>query len=65
MTKSRAMTKEEFARRWDSDEDGGGITYDDIADCAVAWGITSSPRTQPVDDIARKVVKASGAADPY
>lgn len=60
-----AMSREEFAQRWDSDEEGGGITYDDIAECAVAWGITSSPKAQSVDDVARRVVEASGAADPY
>ncbi len=27
------MTKEEFKRRWESDENGGGITYEDIATC--------------------------------
>ena len=32
------MTPEEFKARWDSDEDGGGITYADIAACAIAWG---------------------------
>lgn len=32
------MTREQFKTCWESSEDGGGITYDDIADCAIAWG---------------------------
>lgn len=60
-----AMSKAQFRQRWDSNPEGGGITYDDIADCAIAWGITSNPRRQPVDEVARQVVAASGAKDPY
>ena len=37
-------TKEEFKSLWELNEDGGGITWDDIADCSVAWGITKMPR---------------------
>lgn len=29
------MTKAQFKKRWDSNEDGGGITFDDIAQCAI------------------------------
>jgi len=60
MTK-KVMTKEEFRVRWDSDERGGGITYNDIAECAIAWGINSYPRTAPIDLIKKLVVKVSGA----
>lgn len=31
------MTKAQFRKRWDSNEDGEGITFDDIAQCAVDW----------------------------
>jgi len=31
------MTKEQFKTKWESNVSGGGITYNDIADCAVAW----------------------------
>lgn len=31
------MTKDEFKARWESNEDGGGINFDDIAECAKAW----------------------------
>lgn len=64
-TSKKVMTKKEFAKRWDSDEDGGGITYEEIADCAIAWGITSHPRRQPMDYVASRVVAASGARDQF
>ena len=31
------MTKREFRDRWCSDDEGGGITWADIADCAGKW----------------------------
>lgn len=46
MNTSKAMTKAEFKRRWESDPDGGGITFDDIADCAVARGGSRCQRRQ-------------------
>lgn len=55
------MTKEEFARRWDSNDEGGGITFDDVADCAKAWGLYQRPRTRPINEVKEAVVKASGA----
>ena len=55
------MTREEFKARWDSNTQRGGITYNDIAECAIAWGINSYPRTAPIDLIKKLVVKASGA----
>jgi len=60
MTK-HVMTREEFRIRWDSNAQGGGITYDEIAECAIAWGINSYPRTAPIELIKKLVVKASGA----
>lgn len=55
------MTKEEFKERWESDEEGGGITYDDIAKCAEGWGLYDRPRTKDMQTVAKKVVEASGA----
>ena len=55
-----AMTKEEFRERWDSDENGGGITYDDIADCAKAWGLFATPRIHDIKKVRDAVVKAAG-----
>lgn len=58
-----AMTKEEFKTRWESDDSGGGITFNDVADCAVAWNIAAVPRTQPIDLIRYRVLKAAGTDD--
>ena len=55
------MTKAEFAERWDKDDTGDGITFDDIADCAKAWGLFIRPRIHPIHDVRDAVVKASGA----
>jgi hypothetical protein len=57
------MTKEEFRARWESGDDGGGISFDDIAECARAWGISSGPKTRPIDLIRYLVLKAAGTND--
>ena len=57
------FTKTEFKKLWDSNDDGGGITYDDCADCAVAWGICSSPKTKPIGEIKDAVVRAAECED--
>lgn len=57
------MTRQEFKARWESDDDGGGITFNDIADCAVAWGLSSSPKAQPISTVRYRVLKASGCVD--
>lgn len=57
----KAMTKKEFKRRWDSDELGGGITLEDVAKCAEAWGLFSHPRTEDVNKVVEAVLKAAGA----
>jgi hypothetical protein len=57
------VTKEQFKQRWESTEDGGGITFDDIADCAIAWGITSTPRIKPIDVIRYQVLCSAGVVD--
>ena len=58
-----SMTKQEFNQRWESDESGGGINFDDIADCAKAWGIASTPRTLQMDRVRYLVLKAAGTKD--
>ena len=55
-----AYTKEEFKKLWESDEDGGGITYDDIVDCAKEWGVSQTPRTQQLQRIVYQVCLAAG-----
>lgn len=59
-----AMTKEEFKERWDSDEDAGGITNAEIADCYVAWGLGESPYSHfYLDYVVRQVTRAAGTAE--
>lgn len=57
------MTKEEFKQRWESDERGGGISFNDIADCAKAWGLFAVPRTCQIDAVRYAVLKAAGTVD--
>lgn len=57
------MTKEEFRRRWDGSSDGGGITFDDIANCAIEWGVFSRPRIHRMDIVANAVTSAAGCED--
>lgn len=59
------MTKEEFRKRWDGSPDGGGITFDDIADCAVEWGIFSNPKIHRMDVVANAVTAIAGCKDVY
>ena len=59
----KAMTKEEFKTRWESDDNGGGISFNHIADCAVAWGISRTPKTSRIDGIRYRVLKAAGTVD--
>lgn len=56
-------TKEDFKRLWEANSCGSGITYDDIAECAKAWGISSHPRTRPIDEITYRVLKAAQTND--
>ena len=56
-------SKEEFKQLWEANDNGSGITFDDIAECARAWGISSSPRTRPIDEITYKVLKAAQTND--
>ena len=57
------MTKSEFKKRWELDADGGGITFNEIAECYVDWGLGSTPKTKPIDDVVYAVVKAAGTVD--
>ena len=62
-TARQNMTKQEFKRRWELDETGDGITYDDIADCAVAWGLYGKPKVHPIDVVKHAVLIAAGVND--
>jgi hypothetical protein len=59
------MNKAEFKRRWEK-PDGGGITFDDIADCAKAWGLFPQPKSRSaIGKIHEAVLKAAGVeSDP-
>ena len=57
------MGKQEFKKRWESNENGGGISFDDIAECAIAWGISSHPRTMQIDKVRYKVLNAADVID--
>lgn len=58
------MTKDEFKQRWESDDNGGGgITFDDIANCAKSWGLFSTPRIHQIDRVLYAVLKAAGTND--
>jgi len=57
------MTKDEFKQCWESDDDGGGLTFDDVADCAKEWGLFKTPRTARIDVVRYRVLVAAGVAD--
>jgi len=57
------MTKQEFKKRWESNDNGGGITFNDIADCAIAWGISSSPKALPIAEVRYQVLRSAGTSD--
>lgn len=57
------MSKEEFKKRWESNEQGGGITFNDIADCYINWGLGTQPRCKPINYIVDIVLKAAGVEE--
>jgi hypothetical protein len=57
------VNRQDFKTRWESDENGGGITFDDVAACYVAWGIGSAPRTKPIGKVMFSVLKAAATVD--
>ena len=61
--KGMKMTKTEFKKRWESNDNGGGITFDDIANCYTAWGLGGTPRTKPLERVRYVVLKAAGTND--
>ncbi len=57
------MNKSQFKARWESDDEGGGICFNDIADCAKAWGVCSVPRVTPMAEVTYSVLKAANVVD--
>jgi len=58
-----SMAKQEFKKRWEPDDAGGGISFADAANCAKAWGIASNPRTMRLELVRYLVLKAAGTED--
>lgn len=54
------MTRSNFKKRWESDDNGGGITFDDVAECAKAWELFSTPRIHPMPNVTAAVLSAAG-----
>ena len=52
-------TREEFKKLWESDDSGGGITFDDCADCAKDWGLYSRPKCAPINEVVYHVCQAA------
>lgn len=57
------MTPEEFKVRWESDDNGGGITFDDIAECVKEWGLYPQPRTMRMETIRYAALKHAKCID--
>lgn len=53
------MTPKEFKKRWNS-PNGGGITFNDIAECAKSWRLYNNPKTAPIYEVANKVLLHAG-----
>lgn len=57
------MNKEEFKKRWESDESGGGITNQEVADCYINWGLGKTPYIHTINYIIWKVCEAADTED--
>lgn len=56
------MTKEEFKKEWEKED--CNITFEDIAQCAVEWGLYQRPKTSRIHTVANRVLEAAGC-DPF
>lgn len=61
--KNDVMTKEEFKKRWESDEKGGGITNDNIVACSIAWGLYDGHGSLPINAVIALVTQAADTID--
>ncbi len=57
------MTPQQFKERWESDSTGGGITFEDIEECARDWGLGNCQSILPTDAIRYLVLKAAHVND--
>jgi len=63
MRGGRKMTRQEFKKRWESNEDGGGITMEDVANCAVKWGLIAKPKILPINKVLNIVLKSANIGE--
>ncbi len=57
------MNKKEFKKLWESDDNGGGITFDDVANCAREWGLYDRPKIHSIDSVLYSVLVAAKVND--
>ena len=57
------MTKIQFKTRWELNERGDGITFYDIANCAIEWGLFSKPKIERMEIVIYKVLIAAECID--
>lgn len=57
------MTREEFKKLWEANDNGSGITYDDIANYAKEWGLFNNPRLYDINVVTYEVLKAAKCND--
>lgn len=57
------LSRQQFKQKWESSDDGGGITFNDIAECAVNWGLCLKPKTQNMNFIRYIVLKEANTND--
>lgn len=57
------MTPEQFKTRWESSNKGGGITFNDIADCARAWGLFATSGVNRIDVVVYRTLKYAQCED--
>lgn len=57
------LSKRQFKKKWESDDDGGGITFEHIAACFTRWGLGAAPKTLPMDLVVFAVLKAAKTVD--
>lgn len=60
--KGLAMTKGEFKALWESPA-GDTVTFDDVADLAVEWGISDRPKTRDIMRVLYEVLCEAGCTD--
>ena len=57
------MTKEEFNIRWEYDDLGDGLIWEDVKNCYIEWKLDSTFETKPKSYILYMVLKAANTTD--